>query len=78
MFPSDERLAKLTPAERGSWRALLLHRFTPPKQWRAAVDAMPDDGERAAAEEYLRAVIARTAIVSRLRRAGEQSRKAAA
>jgi len=56
---SDSDLAKLSPEQRGVWRALILHRYTEPRRWRVAVDAIEDEAERAAADNYLRGIILR-------------------
>ena len=60
IWPDDEALAKLDPQQRGRAIALHLHAKADPKTWRASVDAIQDDVARAAAEEYLRDVVART------------------
>lgn len=57
-----------TPAQRGVMQALELQRRADPKTWRRAVDAIPDPEERAAADAYLRDIIARMKVVARLTR----------
>lgn len=50
---------RLTPEQRGLHRALLLHRYTDPRQWRAEVDSWENPDERATANDYLRGILVR-------------------
>ena len=58
----------MTPAERGRWAALQMQMRDDPKTWRAKVDAIADPAERQAADDYLRGIIARSRVVSALKR----------
>jgi len=70
----DEDWAKLTPEKRGLHRAMLLQRYTDPKRWRAAVDAIEDPQERAVADNYLRGMLARIrARVAAERKSGREA-----
>lgn len=60
---------KLTPQQRGLHRALILHRYTDPRKWRESVDAIEDETERAAADNYLRGIIARIRVAVAARKA---------
>ena len=55
----DDTMAKLAPRDRGIWRALNMHRREDPRRWRQLVDAIEDAEERAAADGYLRVIVAR-------------------
>lgn len=71
MMPSEADLAKLTPEERGRHRALLLHRYTDPRKWRAEVDAIACPVERATADNYLHGVIIRMRVAVAAKKAAK-------
>lgn len=50
---------KLAPEQRGLHRGLLLHRYSDPKTWREAVDAIENPDEKAVADKYLRGIVER-------------------
>jgi hypothetical protein len=59
MTPDAAALAKLTPEQRGLVAALELHAKHDPKTWRAKVDAIACETERAVADAYLRVIVVR-------------------
>lgn len=52
-----------SPEQRGLREGLRIHRHIAPASWRAEVDAIADQAERAIAERYLRDIAMRQRIV---------------
>lgn len=65
---------RLTPAQRGLHRALLLHRYSDPRGWRQQVDAIEDTAERAVADDYLRGILVRMKAAVAARKASGAAR----
>lgn len=56
-----------SPEQRGLRAGLRIHRHAAPATWRAEVDAIPDQSERAIAERYLRDIAMRQRIAAAAR-----------
>ena len=61
-------MTDLTPQQRGLVEAMRIHRREQPKRWRELVDAIPDNDERKAADDYLGGIVARMRVLAALKK----------